>query len=93
MYSDEDIARLRMIKHLVDEIGLNLSGIKMALNLRDRILEMKEDIISSSITTGLVKQLEESLDEMLEMIGYVRSAGQTCRESPDDTVESELREV
>jgi MerR family transcriptional regulator/heat shock protein HspR len=69
MYSDEDIARLRTIKHLVDEVGLNLAGIEMALNLRERILEMKEDIVSSNITTGLVKQLDESLDEMLEMLG------------------------
>ena len=69
MYSDEDITKLRTIKRLVDEIGLNLAGVELALNLRDRMLEMKEDIVSSSITTGLVKQLDESLDEMLEMLG------------------------
>ena len=26
LYSDEDIARLRLIKHLVDELGLNLAA-------------------------------------------------------------------
>jgi len=69
MYSDDDIVKLRMIKHLVDGVGLNLAGIEMALNLRERILEMKDDLVSSSITIGLAKQLEQSLDEMLEMLG------------------------
>lgn len=69
MYSDEDIARLRTIKHLVDEIGLNLAGVELALNLREKMLEMKEDIVSSSVTTGLLKHLDKSLDEMLEMLG------------------------
>ena len=31
LYSDEDIARLQLIKHLVDNLGLNLAGVKVAM--------------------------------------------------------------
>ena len=69
LYSDEDIVRLRIIKHLVGEIGLNLAGVELALNLRDMIVEMKKDIDSPDISRDMIKHLDESLDEMLAMLG------------------------
>ncbi len=47
MYSDEDIARLRTIKHLVDDIGLNLAGVKVALKIQDAILKIRKQMASS----------------------------------------------
>ena len=29
-YSDEDVARLRLIKHFVEDMGLNLAGVELA---------------------------------------------------------------
>ena len=37
LYSERDIAKLRMIKHLVDELRLNLAGVEMALAVFDRL--------------------------------------------------------
>jgi len=73
MYSDEDISRLRMIKHLVDDIGLNLAGVELVLNLRDRLLNMKEEIASLGITSQMQKHLEELVSEMLAMLGAIES--------------------
>ena len=69
MYSDEDIARLKMIKHLVDEEGLNLAGVELALKMRDRLLDMKEEIISAGISRQFERHFTDLLDEMLEMLG------------------------
>jgi MerR family transcriptional regulator/heat shock protein HspR len=69
MYSDEDIARLRMIKHLVDDVGLNLAGVELALKLRDKLLDMKEEITSAGISRRLGERLTSLLDDMLEMLG------------------------
>ena len=33
LYSDEDLERLRQVKHLVGERGLNLAGVQLALEL------------------------------------------------------------
>ena len=41
-YSDEDVARLRLIKHFVDDMGLNLAGVDMALSLTRDLLELRK---------------------------------------------------
>jgi len=69
VYSDEDIARLRMIKHLVDEGGLNLAGVDLALKLRGSVLAIKEELVSAGISRRLEERLLALLDELLEMLG------------------------
>ena len=44
LYSDEDVARLRLIKHLVGEMGLNLAGVQLALRLFNRLWRMKRQL-------------------------------------------------
>jgi MerR family transcriptional regulator, heat shock protein HspR len=69
MYSDEDIARLRTIKHLVDDIGLNLAGVKVALKVQDTILKIRKQLASAELNPGRRKQLLKSLDESLDTLG------------------------
>lgn len=42
LYSERDIAKLRMIKHLVDNARLNLAGVEMAMAVFDRLAEAAE---------------------------------------------------
>jgi MerR family transcriptional regulator/heat shock protein HspR len=65
LYSDEDIDRLKTIKHLVDDIGLNLSGVQLALNLRDSLLELRDEIAAADLDD----ELTEMIDAMLATIG------------------------
>ena len=44
LYSDEDVARLRLIKHLVGEMGLNLAGVQLALRLFNSLWRMKSQL-------------------------------------------------
>ena len=69
MYSDEDVARLKMIKHLVDEEGLNLAGVELVLKMRERLLDMKSEVISAGISRRFEQHCTNLLDEMLEMLG------------------------
>ena len=41
LYSEEDIARLRLIKHLVGDLVLNLAGVQLALSIFNGLLYMK----------------------------------------------------
>ncbi len=67
LYSDEDVARLRLIKHLVGEMGLNLAGVQLALRLFNRLLQMKNHI--NNLEGEELKQaLNESVDEMLGIL-------------------------
>src|SRR5688500_6961221 len=41
LYSDQDIERLRQVKYLVDERGLNLAGVQLALALTKRLRDLR----------------------------------------------------
>ncbi len=41
LYSDRDIERLRQVKFLVEERGLNLAGVQLALELTNRLRELR----------------------------------------------------
>jgi MerR family transcriptional regulator/heat shock protein HspR len=44
MYSDADIERLRMIRRLVRELGVNLAGCDVILNLTARIDRLQAEL-------------------------------------------------
>ncbi|MBI4338491.1 MAG: helix-turn-helix transcriptional regulator [Chloroflexi bacterium] len=43
-YSQEDMERLRRIKTLIDDMGVNLAGAEIALRLLDRIQELEQEV-------------------------------------------------
>ncbi|MDP6099994.1 MAG: helix-turn-helix transcriptional regulator [Dehalococcoidia bacterium] len=43
-YSPGDIERLRQIKTLIDELGVNLAGVDVILRLTERMLRMDEQM-------------------------------------------------
>ena len=67
LYSDEDVARLRLIKHLVGEMGLNLAGVQLALRLFNSLLQMKSQLRNLE-GDELRQALDESIDEMLGIL-------------------------
>ena len=67
LYSEEDIARLRLIKHLVWNIGLNLAGVQLALALFNQLLNMRTGV-NSLEGESLKAFLEESLEEIFELL-------------------------
>ncbi len=48
LYSEDDIAKLRMIKHLVDELRLNLAGVEIAMAVFDRLSSARHEIRTES---------------------------------------------
>ena len=44
MYSDHDVDRLRRIRRLVDELGCNLAGVDVILNLMDRMHGLQAEV-------------------------------------------------
>ena len=67
LYSEEDIARLRLIKHLVDELGLNLAGVELALKLFNRLITMRAQAQRLE-GEELKRFLDGSVDEMLGLL-------------------------
>jgi MerR family transcriptional regulator/heat shock protein HspR len=44
LYSNRDIEKLRQIKTLVDDLGVNLAGVEVILRMLDRMSEMEQRI-------------------------------------------------
>jgi MerR family transcriptional regulator/heat shock protein HspR len=53
-YSPRDIERLRQIKTLIDELGVNLAGVDVILRLTERMVRMGEQM---KTLQQIVKQL------------------------------------
>ena len=44
LYSMEDIEKLRRIKTLVDDLGVNLAGVEVIMRMAERMSEMEREI-------------------------------------------------
>ena len=67
LYSEEDIVRLRLIKHLVGEMGLNLAGVEVALAMFNQMLRLKSGLDQAK--EGELKDyLEDCLNEMFKIL-------------------------
>ena len=67
LYSEEDIVRLRLIKHLVGDLGLNLAGVELSLGMFNQMLKMKSGLDQAE-NGELKKYLEDCLNEMFKIL-------------------------
>ena len=70
LYSTEQIERLRFIKHLVDERGINLAGVRHLLAVADAVQRLRplarEDALGRR---GGQRRLLRELQHLSELIG------------------------
>ena len=67
LYSQEDIARLKLIKHLVGDLGLNLAGVQMVLEAFNHLLRIRTQL--NAVQAGDLRSFTaESLEEMFELL-------------------------
>ena len=68
MYSDEDIALLKMIKYLIGNLGLNLAGVELAMAMRSGLKALQRQTEELPVeSTGRLK-LDRTIDQMLHLI-------------------------
>ena len=66
LYSSEDIDRLRQVKTLVEERGINLAGVQLALQLTGEIRALQAEL--RSIGRDDYGKVANALDELLTMM-------------------------
>jgi len=57
LYSNRDIERLRQIRTLMDDLGVNIAGVEVILRLSERIVEMERIIKAKDLE---IKRLREA---------------------------------
>jgi MerR family transcriptional regulator/heat shock protein HspR len=43
-YSDADVEQIRFIKRLVDDLGVNLAGVEVILQMRRQVIELRQEL-------------------------------------------------
>ena len=79
-YSDEDVARLRLVKHFVDDLGLNLAGVQLALKMTSELLALRRETAAASAPV-------ERIDAMLATLGVrvvQRAQPEPAKEEPGE---------
>jgi MerR family transcriptional regulator/heat shock protein HspR len=66
LYSEEDIDRLRSIKALMSDCGVNLAGVEVALRMMQRMKEMQQQLEEMERKVKMIT--EDEIEDMIEDI-------------------------
>lgn len=64
LYSEDDIAKLRLIRYLEDNLGLNLAGVEFILNMLSQLLDMRQRLSQMAEAEQLFSHVEKELDRL-----------------------------
>ncbi len=61
LYSRDDIRKILLIRHLMDNLGLNLAGVEFALNLVDNLFAMRERLSAAAEGSEMLDLVEQEM--------------------------------
>ena len=75
MYTAEEIERLRVIKRLVDELGINLAGVQQLLSVAEVVERMRplvqaSDDADTPERSGRQRALQREMDRLTRLLGF-----------------------
>ena len=70
VYSREEIDRLRVIKRLVDDGGINLAGVRRLLSIADVVQRMRPLMRDEPLSTREARRLTQDVDQLARLLGF-----------------------
>ena len=70
LYSDSDVERLRVIRRLADELGLNLNGVSLVLDLVRSLTDIVL-LLETNLEVADKRAAKVAADEIRQILGYV----------------------
>lgn len=73
VYTQDELDRVRVIKALVDESGINLAGVQRLLSIAEvveRLRPLTEARSSRGAHAQLFRRLREEVDELFRLVGF-----------------------
>ena len=68
LYSQGDIEKLRLIRHLEDNLGLNLAGVEFTLELVNHLLDMHQKLTRLKEAEQFVQIVEQEMAELFRRL-------------------------
>jgi MerR family transcriptional regulator/heat shock protein HspR len=70
LYSREELERLRMIKRMVDDAGINLAGVQRLLSIAEVVQRVRPLLRDETLTArDTRRRVAHELDELSRMLG------------------------
>lgn len=70
LYSKEELERLKVIKRLVDDGGINLAGVQRLLSIAEVLQRIRPLMRDDALTARDTRRLAQEMDELLRMLGF-----------------------
>jgi MerR family transcriptional regulator/heat shock protein HspR len=71
LYSREELERLKLIKHLVDDGGINLAGVQRLLSIAEVVQRIRPLMRDETLSArDARRRLVQELDELSRMLGF-----------------------
>ena len=70
MYSAEEIERLRSIKRLVDEFGINLAGVQQLMSIADVVERIRPLVDAAPSASVHTRALRREVDRLSRLLGF-----------------------
>ncbi|OFW03545.1 MAG: hypothetical protein A3H96_20120 [Acidobacteria bacterium RIFCSPLOWO2_02_FULL_67_36] len=69
LYSQDELERLRLIKHLVDEAGINLAGVQRLLSIAESVQRIRPLMNAAASRPDARRRLAHEIKRIGEMVG------------------------
>jgi MerR family transcriptional regulator, heat shock protein HspR len=70
VYSRDELDRLRAIKRLVDDGGINLAGVQRLLSIADVVQRMRPLMRDEPLSTREARRLTQEVDQLARLLGF-----------------------
>jgi MerR family transcriptional regulator, heat shock protein HspR len=69
LYSEDELERLRLIKHLVEEVGINLAGVQRLLSIAEAIQRIRPLVQEEASRSESRRRLAQEFERLSSMVG------------------------
>jgi MerR family transcriptional regulator/heat shock protein HspR len=69
LYSRDELERLRLIKHLVEEAGINLAGVQRLLTIAESVQRIRPLMREDATRADTRRRLAQEIQRISEMVG------------------------
>lgn len=70
LYSRDELDRLKMIKRLVDDGGINLAGVQRLLSIAEVVQRIRPLMRDESLSARDARRLTQELDQLIRILGF-----------------------
>jgi MerR family transcriptional regulator/heat shock protein HspR len=77
VYTTDELERLRLIKHLVDEAGVNLAGVQRLLSIAEVVQRLRPLVREDGVRSEARRRMVLEIDRIGEMVGIAKTATAT----------------